>query len=50
MKTTPKLCFAKPVTLKYLKEKVKNSVPFKTRHQTGWSIALRMEWCLMAFY
>ena len=44
MKTTPKCHFAKPVTLEHLKEKVKNSVPVKTRQQTDWSVGLWMEW------
>ena len=43
MKTTPKCCLAKPVTLEYLKEKVKNSVPVKTRQQTDLSVTLWME-------
>ena len=47
MKTTPKSSFVKPVTLEYLKEKVKkNSVPVKTRQQTNWSVASWMEWHL----
>ena len=45
METTPKSRFEKPLTLGYLKKKVKeNNVPVKTsRQQTDWSLALWVE-------
>ena len=46
MKPTTKCRFAKPVTFESLKERLKNSVPVKTKQQTDWNVRLWMEWRL----